>query len=76
LKDLVKKHAGEEAIRIASRADDQFAARVAQGDSPADVRRDADLFFRSILGDTHRTPDYFSFDDWHQLVVLRSAWLD
>ena len=74
LRDLVKSHAGEQAIRLASKADDQFAARLTQGDAPADVRRDAHLFFRSILGDAHRTPDYLSFDDWHQLVVLKNAW--
>jgi hypothetical protein len=74
LKELVRNYAGEEAIRVASKADDQFAARERQGDPPADIRRDADLLFRSILGDAHRTPDYFIFDDWHQIVVLKNAW--
>lgn len=74
LRDLVKKHAGEEAIRMASRADDQFAQRIAGGESREDVARAAVPFFQHIVGDTHRTPDWYTFEDWHQLIVLLQAW--
>lgn len=75
LADLVRKHCGAEAIRLASREDDAWAAQVQRGVPLADVRAEASVFFRAMLGDEDLRPDYFLKEDWEQLRVLRNAWL-
>jgi hypothetical protein len=74
LRELVKRYAGEEAVRVASRADDQFAQRVAGGEPREEVAPAAKSFLQHIVGDTHRTPDWLHFEDWHELIVLLNAW--
>ncbi|MDB5298754.1 MAG: hypothetical protein JWO87_417 [Phycisphaerales bacterium] len=75
LRDLVKLHAGQEALKLASREDDAFAHRVRLGQTVGDLRMEAYLFFRRIMGECDDRPVMFSEDDWHQLKLIRGQWV-
>jgi hypothetical protein len=40
------------------------------------VKVDAIALFTEVVGDTHRVPDWFHYDEWHQIMVLRQNWCD
>lgn len=73
--ELVRKHAGQEAIRMASREDDAWAAQLQRGVPKAEVKAQAQGFFKIMMGDGIFTPEYFNREDWEQLQVLRKNWL-
>ncbi|HWE93724.1 MAG TPA: hypothetical protein VG269_07085, partial [Tepidisphaeraceae bacterium] len=73
--DLVRRHAGAEAIHLASREDDAWAAQLQRGVPKAEVKAEAARFFKAMFGDDDRQPDYFNREDWEQLRVLRKNWL-
>lgn len=75
LADLVRRHAGGEAIRLASREDDAWAAQLQRGVPKPEVKAEAARFFKAMFGDDDRQPDYFNREDWEQLRVLRKNWL-
>jgi hypothetical protein len=75
LRDLVKVHAGQEALKMASKEDDSFANRVKLGQTVGDIRMEAYLFFRRIMGEGDERPIMFSEDDWHQLRLIRAQWV-
>ncbi|HET6247393.1 MAG TPA: hypothetical protein VFE47_06845 [Tepidisphaeraceae bacterium] len=75
LKDLVQLHAGEEASTLCCRQDDLFCERLSKGEPRSEVKVDAITFFNTVLGDLHRTPDHFHYDDWHQIMVMRNGWI-
>ena len=49
LTDVVRQHAGTEALRIASREDDLYAVRLNMGQSRDKIEEDAEAFFRLAL---------------------------
>lgn len=73
LRDLVKQHAGLEALKLASARDDKYAERARLGESRAIINLDATTFFRELMGDGKK-PDYFCDEDWQQLMLLRQQW--
>ena len=75
LADLVRRFAGQEALRIASERDDEYAVRV-RGGEPVDlIRLEARIFFDDLMGDLGHCPSHFNEEDWAQLKLLRSAWV-
>jgi hypothetical protein len=74
LAEMVRKYAGQEAIRMASREDDAWAAQLQRGVPREDVKAEANRFFKLMLGDGDRQPNLFLREDWEQLRVLRNAW--
>jgi len=72
---FVRGHAGEEAIRLASREDDAWAAQLSRGVPREQVRADAARFFRDLLGEHDTCPEYLNREDWEQLRILRRQWL-
>ena len=75
LADLVRKHAGNEAIQLASREDDAWAAQLQRGVPRKEVKAQVAQFFRAMLGDDLHQPEHFNREDWEQLRVLRKNWL-
>ena len=75
LADLVRRHAGAEALRLASGADDDWAARLRFGTSREQLKGEAIVFFRRLLGDAEKCPEHFNGEDWEQLRILRQQWL-
>lgn len=75
LADLVRHHAGREALRLAAIKDDEYAARAANGESRNRISDDAELFFLRVMGTSREKPDHFSEEDWQQLRMIRDQWL-
>ena len=72
--DLVRIQAGAEALRLASREDDAWAGQLSRGTPREQLKLEAGLFFRRLLGDDGKKPEYFNTDDWEQLQILRRQW--
>lgn len=72
---LVRRHAGAEALRLASREDDAWAAQLLRGVPREQVKADAARFFREMLGTSQELPDYLERDDWEQLKILHNQWV-
>lgn len=75
LADLVRQHAGAEALRLASAEDDMYAARVALGQDRSAIDDDAEAFFLRLLGPSDRCPEIFIDIDWQQLKLIRDQWI-
>jgi len=74
LADLVRGHAGREALRIALDADADYDHRVRQGEARERVEEDAEIFFRKLLPQDP-CPDYFQAEDYGQLKMIRDQWI-
>ncbi|QOV87704.1 hypothetical protein [Humisphaera borealis] len=72
---LVRDHAGQEALRLASLEDDVYAKRLKMGCTRERIEEDAEKFFDELLGHRDRCPDLFHEDDWHALHVFRDQWI-
>jgi hypothetical protein len=72
---LVRKHAGQEALRLASAEDDLYAM-LAKSKVPRDViLGKAQVFFGTLMGMHLQRPDWFSEEDWAQLKIIRAQWI-
>jgi hypothetical protein len=74
LADLVRQHAGIEALRIASIEDDLYAARLAMGQTREKIAEDAELFFARLCP-RENTPEWFNEEDYRQLKMIRDQWV-
>ena len=75
LADLVRQHAGYEALRLASTEDDLYAARVSMGQNREKIEDEAEVFFGRLLSRTDVCPDWFNESDWAQLKMIRDQWI-
>lgn len=74
LADLVRQHAGSEALRLACQEDEMWANRNKLGEPLDKIRPEADSFFRRLLGETNHQPDFLNQEDWEQLMLLKKQW--
>src|ERR1051325_8737557 len=74
LADMVRQYAGQEALRLASREDDSYAARLASGEPREAIEEEAEAFFLDLLGRGEVVPDHFHEEDWQQLKLIRDQW--
>lgn len=75
LAHLVKENCGQEALRIASRKDDVYAARLAMGVSRAEIEASARKFFLELIGDGINCPDHMLPDDFVMIRMIRDQWV-
>ncbi len=75
LADLVRQHAGQEALRLASTEDDLYAARLSMGQEHEKIEDDAEEFFTKLTGLADACPDWCNEDDWAQLKLIRDQWI-
>ena len=75
LAQVVRQYAGQEALRIASSQDDQFAYLEKRGIPRRQIVPQAQSFFGSILGnDGCHKSELFTEEDWGQLRLIQSQW--
>ena len=72
--NVVREHCGNEALRLASEQDDRYAARLAMGQSKAEIRRDAIPFFESLTGREKGCPSYMREDEFSLIRMIRQQW--
>ncbi len=75
LGNLVRFHCGEQALRLASAMDDDFARRLAGGDSRNQIVIEARTFFYELMTLGNDRPRHFTEDDWMQLKLIRDQWM-
>lgn len=73
LANLLREHAGAEALRVASREDDRFALRLSGGEDRVAVRADARAYFDAMLP-ADDCPDWLGEEDYDQFLLIRSQW--
>jgi hypothetical protein len=74
LSDLVRQHCGAEALRLMSREDDLYAARLSMGQERSMLENEAEEFFGKIMGGEEK-PDWFMETDWEQMRLIRDQWI-
>ena len=75
LANLVRVHAGAEALRIASTEDDLYAARESMGQLRHKIEDEAEVFFDRLIPRTETCPEWFNEEDWNQLRLIRDQWI-
>lgn len=73
LANLVRIHAGAQALRTASREDDHYALQLQLGEPRSSVEDQADLFFATLV--PHRCPVWLNQEDYEQLTLIRDHWI-
>jgi hypothetical protein len=73
--ELVKRHAGQEALRLARAEDDSYSLRVDTGTPREEIEEEADVFFSKLMGHTDTPPEYFTKEAWTQLKAIRDKWI-
>jgi hypothetical protein len=71
---LVRKHAGTEVLKVASRQDDAYAQRLTAGEKRAMIVRDAQVFFAPIFT-TEDGPEWLDEEDAAQLKLIQMQWV-
>ena len=64
---------GQEALRLASAQDDEYAVRLGVGANREDIENEADQFFSMLVPPS--CPDWLKHEDYAQLVMLRDQWI-
>lgn len=75
LANLVRDHAGQEALRLASEKDDLYAARLALGQDRQIIEDEAEELFTGLMGAGDECPEWFNDEDWVQLKLIRDQWI-
>lgn len=71
---LVRKHAGEEALRIISAEDDTFAKRINMVCNREMILDEADRFFKKFI-ESNECPDWFTPEDYDTMKMIRNQWI-
>jgi hypothetical protein len=72
---LVRQYAGLEALRLMSREDDLYAARLSMGQSRQSIEDEAEVFFGAIMGNGDEQPDWCNEGDWAQMKLIHDQWI-
>ena len=74
LGDLVRRHAGQEALHMARKHHDEYQRRQRGGESREAIEEQAEVFFFDLLGHGGR-PDWCSKEAWTQITTWRDHWV-
>jgi hypothetical protein len=74
LADLVRQHAGQVALRLASAEDDLYATRLAMGQYREKIEDDAEAFFARLIP-ADGCPEWFNEADYDTLKLIRNQWI-
>lgn len=75
LANLVKSHAGAEALRLAAEMDEVYEARQSMGQSTEQIADDAEKFFEQVCPMCETCPPLYNEEDWHKLKAIRDRWI-
>jgi hypothetical protein len=73
--ELVKRHAGQEALRLARAENDSYSLRVDTGTPREEIESEAEVFFTNLMGHTDTCPEWFTKETWAQLKMIRDKWI-
>lgn len=75
LANLVRSHAGAEALRLAAEVDEVYEARTSMGQSVENIADDAEKFFEQICPMIETCPPVYNEEDWVKLKGIRDRWI-
>ena len=64
-----------EALRMASKKDDELALRLSKGEQREQIAEEAEPFFHQLMGLGRQKPGHFTEEDWRQLKLIRDQWV-
>jgi hypothetical protein len=73
LKNLIRTHAGREALRLADETDERLAKKLASGMSRDLVDEEADSFFCALI--PSQQPEWLTEADYQRLKIIRDQWI-
>jgi hypothetical protein len=73
LANLVRTHAGAEALRLASREDDMYALQLQNGAPRSAIENEAEIFFADLV--PPQCPNWLNQEDYDQLRIVRDHWI-
>lgn len=74
LADLVRRHAGHEALTTGRHHHQEYMKRLKAGETKDQIADDAEVFFFNLLGHS-QCPDWCSREAWSQLTEWRDYWV-
>jgi hypothetical protein len=74
LADLVRTYAGQEALKVLSFEDDQYAKRLQLGQLREKICAEAESFFLGFIP-SETCPDWFHEEDYASMKLLRDQWV-
>ena len=75
LGDVVRRHAGQEALAAARKRHEEFTRRLKASEDRGAIEDDAEKFFFDLLGHGHGCPNWCSKEAFHQIVTWRDQWV-
>ncbi len=75
LAHYVKRYCGAEALRLASKEDDLYAARLAMGVKREQIEDEAEQFFDQLIGTGKSCPEYMHEEDYVMIRMIRDQWI-
>ncbi len=74
LADLVRRHCGQEALKLLSVEDDTYAKRITLGQLQETIQNEADAFFRRFIPG-EECPEWFNHEDFDAMKIIRNQWI-
>lgn len=74
LGDLVRRHAGQEAIRLVSRETESYRLRLLKGTPRANLQVEALELRQRVFGDFDARPNWISEEAWTQIEKMLKDW--
>lgn len=75
LGELVRRHASNEALKMARHKNDEFNIRLSNGAARDELVDEAETFFPSLLGHSHGCPEYYNPDTYTALRAIEDRWV-
>jgi hypothetical protein len=75
LGDLVRRHAGQEALAAARKRHEEFTRRAKANEDRGAIEDDAEKFFFDLLGHGHGCPNWCSHEAYNVIITWRDQWV-
>jgi hypothetical protein len=75
LGDMVRRHAGQEALAAARKRQEEFTRRAKANEDRAAIEEDAEKFFFDLLGHGHGCPNWCSKEAFNMIITWRDQWV-
>ena len=75
LGDLVRRYAGQEAVKLVRHEHERYLHRLKQGATREELADEADVFFPRFVGHSQDCPQWFTKDAWNQIRAIEAQWI-
>ena len=75
LAEVVRRYAGQEAVKVVRQQHEQYVRKLKSGVSRDEIANEAELFFPPFIGHGHGPPEWLSPDAWNQIRNIEANWV-